>query len=69
MTTLTPNMAPIRLLQTVGITTAALIGGMNFTISCFSIPAIMLSPPSLALKQWAQIYSLGSKVAPGISLL
>lgn len=69
MTSLTPDIAPIRLLQTVGITTAALLGGMNFTISLIEIPAIMLSPPSLAVNQWAQTYAIGSKVGPGVTAL
>lgn len=69
MTSLTPNIAPIRLLQTVGITSAALLGGMGFACSLIGIPTIMMAPPSLAVKQWAQTNSIESKIAPAISIL
>lgn len=69
MTSLTPNIAPIRLLQTVGITTAAMLGGMNFAISLIGIPCTMMAPPSLAAKQWASTYAIGSKIAPSITMM
>lgn len=63
------RVPPIRAIQAIGITSAAILGGMNITLSFFSIPACLLAPTPVALKQFAQIYNLGKKVGPGGSLL
>lgn len=63
------NPAPIRLAQTIGITTAGILGGMNLTISLYQIPSLLLAPASLALRQFEQIYTLGKKVGPSLSLV
>ena len=65
----TTRLPPIRLLQTVGITSAAIVGGMTASLSFYTIPAILLSPIPIALRQWVQMFNLGKKVGPTFSLV
>lgn len=63
------NPTPIRLAQTIGITTAGILGGMNLTLSAYQIPTLLLSPAALALRQFDQVYTLGKKAGPSLSLV
>lgn len=65
----TTRLPPIRLLQTVGITSAAILGSMTLTMSFFDVPAMLLSPTPLALRQWSHMFNLGKKVEPSFSLV
>ena len=65
----TTRLPPIRLLQTLGITSAAILGSMTLTLSFFDIPAMLLVPTPLALRQWSQMFNLGKKVGPSFSVV
>lgn len=65
----TTRLPPIRLLQTVGITSAAMLGSMTASISFFTIPALLLSPTAVALRQWVQMYKLGKMVGSSFSVV
>jgi hypothetical protein len=53
---------PIRLAQTLGITTSLIFAGVNASLSIFLIPRILESPTPLLLKQWSRMYEAGKAV-------
>ena len=50
---------PIRLAQTLGISTSLIFAGANTALSIFLIPRILESPTPLLLKQWKNMYDAG----------
>lgn len=60
---------PIRVTQTLGLTTSLLLAGSNITLSTFLIPRLLESPPPLLLKQWLHTYNLGKMTAPPLAFL
>jgi len=60
---------PIRIAQTVGITTVSALAGMTFSFSAFVVPRILESPSPLLLRQWNHTFRAGmSTIAPLASL-
>jgi hypothetical protein len=55
---------PIRLAQTLGITTSLIFAGANASLSIFLIPRILESPTPLLLKQWNHTYERGKAIGP-----
>jgi len=60
---------PIRLTQTLGLTTSLLLGGSTITLSTFLIPRLLESPSPLLLKQWLHTFTLGKRTNPPIAIL
>jgi hypothetical protein len=50
---------PIRLAQTLGITTSLIFGGVIASLSIFVLPRILESPTPLLVKQWSRMYEAG----------
>lgn len=59
---------PYRALQTIGLTSAAILAGQNFTLTFYAIPAVLLAPTDLAVTQYARIFNLGKKLGPALAL-
>ncbi|KAF2503208.1 hypothetical protein BU16DRAFT_521802 [Lophium mytilinum] len=55
--------------QTVGITSAAFLSGMNAFISVGVVPSLMRAPAGLAASQFKYQYDLGKKLGPALALL
>ncbi|KAF2652003.1 hypothetical protein K491DRAFT_695991 [Lophiostoma macrostomum CBS 122681] len=55
--------------QAVGITASAYLFGNNACISYGSVPAILMAPAPLAVKQWAKVYDTGHKVGPALAVI
>ena len=60
---------PVRIAQTLGITSSALIAGSVLTISVSLVPRILESPSPLLLRQWSRTYNNGKKTVPPIAAL
>jgi hypothetical protein len=58
------NAFPIRLAQTIGITTSALVAGFVASASFTLVPRLLESPTPLLLKQWGNAHKAGRKNAP-----
>ncbi|KAH7380917.1 hypothetical protein BKA64DRAFT_749649 [Cadophora sp. MPI-SDFR-AT-0126] len=67
MATETP--LPIRLAQTLGITSSLILSGMTLSTSLTTVPRLLESPPSLLLQQWGHMYDRGKKTGSPIALL
>ncbi|KAK2626769.1 hypothetical protein QTJ16_003944 [Diplocarpon rosae] len=63
------NPLPIRLAQTVGITSSLVLAGMTLSTSITTVPRLLESPPSLLLQQWGHMYNAGKRTGPPISIL
>ncbi|KAI9801863.1 MAG: hypothetical protein M1833_002177 [Piccolia ochrophora] len=61
------NSTVIRVAQTVGITSSALIAGSLMSISLIGVPAIMEAPGPLLLHQWHAMYTRGKNNMPKIA--
>ncbi|KAN0117714.1 protein of unknown function (DUF1772) domain containing protein [Hyaloscypha variabilis] len=59
----TDTPLPIRLAQTVGITSSLFFGGLAAGMSFFTIPRLLESPTPLMLRQWRKMYIAGKHVA------
>ncbi|KAL2062820.1 hypothetical protein VTL71DRAFT_5892 [Oculimacula yallundae] len=55
---------PIRLAQTLGITTSLILAGSTLSTSMVTIPRILESPPNLLIQQWGHMYDVGKKTGP-----
>ena len=65
----TNNPLPIRLAQTLGITSSLLFGGVCAGLSFFTIPRLLESPTPLMLRQWRKMFIAGKHAAiPGALL-
>jgi hypothetical protein len=65
----TNNPLPIRLAQTLGITSSLLVGGVAAGLSFFTIPRLLESPTPLMLRQWRKMFIAGKYAAiPGALL-
>jgi hypothetical protein len=65
----TDTPLPIRLAQTLGITSSFLLGGVSAGLSFFTIPRLLESPTPLMLRQWRTMYIAGKHAAiPGAFL-
>ncbi|KAK0117651.1 hypothetical protein ONS95_011983 [Cadophora gregata] len=60
---------PIRVAQTLGITSSLMLSGLTISTSLTTIPRLLESPPSLLLQQWGNMYKRGAKIGPPVSLL
>merc|ERR1711939_611610 len=60
---------PIRLAQTLGITSSLILSGMTLSTSLTTVPRLLESPPTLLLQQWGHMYDRGRKTGPPIALL
>lgn len=58
---------PIRLAQTVGITTSSLLAGASLTMSFMMVPRLLESPTPLLLKQWNGMFQAGKVSAPPVA--
>lgn len=56
-------------LQTLAVTGAGILTGMNITLSCLMVPRLLELPTPLLLQAWKRTYLLGAKVGPGLSLI
>ena len=63
------NALPIRLAQTIGITTSSILGGYVASASFALVPRLLESPTPLMLKQWGNAYNTGKKNAPPFAAL
>jgi len=63
------NALPIRLAQTIGITTSSILGGFVASASFQLVPRLLESPTPLLLKQWGNAYNIGKKNAPPFAAL
>jgi hypothetical protein len=59
----TDTPLPLRLAQTLGITSSLLLGGLSAGMSFFTIPRLLESPTPLMLRQWRKMYIGGKHVA------
>lgn len=65
----TDTPIPIRLAQTLGITSSLLLGGISAGLSFFTVPRLLESPTPLMLRQWRKMYIAGKHAAiPGAFL-
>ncbi|KAH9208438.1 hypothetical protein DL95DRAFT_395285, partial [Leptodontidium sp. 2 PMI_412] len=64
-----PLPLPIRLAQTLGITTSLILAGSTLSTSLTTVPRLLESPPTLLLQQWSHMYAVGKKTGPPISFL
>jgi hypothetical protein len=60
---------PIRLVQTIGITTSSILAGSVASASFALVPRLLESPTPLLLKQWGNAYNAGKKNAPPFAVL
>ncbi|TVY22928.1 Noranthrone monooxygenase [Lachnellula hyalina] len=60
---------PIRLAQTMGLTTAGLLAGANISFSLIALPRILESPTPLLIQQWKNMFESGKFFMPPIALL
>jgi hypothetical protein len=61
----TESFIPLRITQTIGLTTTAVLAGTNLSLSFYLIPRILESPTPLLLRQWRAAYESGkSTIAP-----
>merc|ERR1712000_541897 len=58
---------PIRLAQTLGITSSLILSGMTLSTSLTTVPRLLESPPTLLLQQWGHMYDRGRKTGPPIA--
>lgn len=58
---------PIRVAQTIGLTTASSIAGVSLSLSALVIPRILESPTPLLLKQWKHNLDSGKKSLPPLA--
>ncbi|PVH83182.1 hypothetical protein DL98DRAFT_652755 [Cadophora sp. DSE1049] len=63
------SILPIRLAQTLGITSSLILSGMTLSTSLNTVPRLLESPPSLLLQQWGHMYDRGKRTGPPIALL
>ncbi|KAH7323669.1 hypothetical protein BKA65DRAFT_598236 [Rhexocercosporidium sp. MPI-PUGE-AT-0058] len=63
----TDQPLPIRLAQTLGITTSLLLAGSTLSTSLTTIPRLLESPPTLLLQQWGHMYDVGRKTGPPVA--
>jgi len=47
---------PIRIAQTLGITSSLMLGGLSLGFSTFTVPRLMESPTPLMLRQFQKMY-------------
>ncbi len=52
----TEASVPIRIAQTLGITSSLMLGGISLGFSSFTVPRLMESPTPLMLRQWKKMY-------------
>ncbi|KFY94262.1 hypothetical protein V498_03948 [Pseudogymnoascus sp. VKM F-4517 (FW-2822)] len=62
MAALTPNSA--RVLQTIGLTTMAILAGASASFSLYTVPRLLESPTPLLLKQFKNMFASGHKTVP-----
>ncbi|ELR04378.1 hypothetical protein VC83_06587 [Pseudogymnoascus destructans] len=62
MAALTPNSA--RVLQTVGLTTTAILAGASASFSIYTVPRLLESPTPLLLKQFKHMFAAGHDTVP-----
>ncbi|KFY23827.1 hypothetical protein V493_05616 [Pseudogymnoascus sp. VKM F-4281 (FW-2241)] len=62
MAALTPNSA--RVLQTIGLTTTAILTGASASFSLYTVPRLLQSPTPLLLKQFKHMYASGHDSIP-----
>jgi hypothetical protein len=60
---------PIRLAQTLGLSTSLLLSGGVLTTSIYLVPRLLESPSPLLLRQWLHTYNLGKRTAPPMAIL
>ncbi|TVY46341.1 Noranthrone monooxygenase, partial [Lachnellula occidentalis] len=60
---------PIRLAQTLGLTTAGLLAGANISFSLIALPRILESPTPLLIQQWKHLFTSGRATLPPMALL
>lgn len=58
----------LRTAQTLGLGASAVLVGAGFAITVQAIPAILLSPRDLLLRQWRTIYDVGIAYGPPFAL-
>jgi len=63
------DLAQIRAVQAVGLTTSAFLGGAILAISYAAIPPLYSAPSPLSAKQWRVLYLKGVVVAPPFAAL
>ncbi|OBT65091.1 hypothetical protein VE03_05229 [Pseudogymnoascus sp. 23342-1-I1] len=62
MAALTPNSA--RVLQTIGLTTTAILAGASASFSIYTVPRLLESPTPLLLKQFKHMFAAGHDTIP-----
>jgi hypothetical protein len=65
----TDKPMPIRIAQTLGITTSALLAGNTLSLSFFTIPRFLESPTPLMLRQWKAMFLAGKVLSPPAAAL
>lgn len=66
---MTDSPLPIRLAQTLGLTTSLILGGANLALSIQLVPRLLDSPTPLLLRQWHAAYLQGKRAFPPFALL
>lgn len=67
MAALTPNSA--RVLQTIGLTTTAILAGMSASFSLYTVPRLLESPTPLLLKQFKHMFAAGHDTVPAGTII
>jgi hypothetical protein len=60
---------PLRLIQTIGITTAGILSGGSLSLSFLVIPRLLESPAPVLLSQWRSSFLITKKIFPLATLL
>lgn len=64
-----PQPAGIRIAQTVGITASAFCSGSILSLSFLAVPAWLLAPAPLLVRQWQRSFDRGKIMNPAIAIL
>lgn len=67
MTTLTPSS--LRVLQTIGLTTTAILAGTSASFSLYTVPRVLESPTPLLLKQFKHMFKAGHDSVPPVTMI
>ena len=67
MAALTPHSA--RVLQTIGLTTTAILAGTSASFSLYTVPRLLESPTPLLLKQFKHMFAAGHDTVPAATVV
>ncbi|KAH8598961.1 hypothetical protein B0O99DRAFT_683694 [Bisporella sp. PMI_857] len=60
---------PIRVAQTLGLSSSLVLAGASFSLSAYVVPSILSSPAPLLLRQWHTMFARGKAQIPTVALI